>query len=748
MCKLTEAKPWGKELAGYGAALLVCSAVLVWSFGLHRSRVDLRVPLVSGGDALFVLTCVKGVIDHGWYLYNQALGAPGAMTLHDFPMADTLHYTIMKGIALFTHEPGKVANLFFLLTFPLSTLTSVWVMRRLGVGWGPCLVSGVLFAFLPYHFHRHICHLFLASYYMVPPAVFVAVRLAQARGLLLHRDAQTDKLRFTLLGREAPACLLICLLVSGAGVYYAFFASIVLLAAGLYGSVWHRTIHPALNACLLVALLSGGLLANLWPSLSYARSQGPNPEAVSRPPAETEVWALKVSHLLLPMQGHRLAPYSWFFNTNVSLYGVALGLVGSAGFLILVAWLCLRGRGDPGAREPGLLDVLSVLNGAAVLVATTSGFGFLFSLLVTGLIRCYYRMCVYLAFFALLTVAIMLDRVVRRLDRGTLGRAAGYGVLAAILAGGVLDQTTPLFRPNYAALKEEQQMYDTFIARVEAVVPPKAMVFQLPYCPFPEAGADNLIGAYEHLMPYLHSKKDIHWSFAAHKGRETDRWQRCLAARPAEEVVRTLALVGFHGIYLDRTGYADRGVAMETRLRQLLGGEPLVSADNRKLFFSMAGYTARLRERLSRSEWENLSRQALALIDCTWGSGFSWEEGQAGDTWRWCDAKGELRLINTGKLPRQVTIEMACSTGSPRPAHLWIESALVSARLDVQLGKQTPYRTTITVPPGNHLLSFRCDAEKINMPEVARIMVFRVHNFRLHEEDETLPAVAVAPQGL
>jgi phosphoglycerol transferase len=746
MCKLTQARPWCKALAGYGGAVLVCSAILVWLLGLHKSKVDLRVPLESHGDALFVLTCVKGVVDHGWYLRNEALGAPGVMGLHDFPMADTLHYVLMKGIALFTHDAGLVTNLFFLLTFPLCTLTSVWVMRRLGVGWGPAVVTGVLFAFLPYHMHRHICHLFLASYYMIPPAVLVAVRVAQGPRLLLHRDGATSKLRFTLVGGEALGCLAICLLISGAGVYYAFFASILLLAAGLYGSIWHRQVYPSLNACLLVALISVGLLANLWPSLSYARGQGPNPEAVSRSPAETEVWALKLSHLVLPMDHHRLASSFWVFDTHVSLYGVALGLVGSVGFLVLAAWLCLRGRGNPGAAQPNLFDVLSVLNGAAVLVATTSGFGFLFSLFVTGLIRCYYRICVYVAFLALLAVALLLDRLLRRLSRGVVGRMVAIGLLGLVLAVGVFDQTSPSYCPKYAALNQEYKMYDDFVAGIEAAVPEGAMVFQLPYCPFPEAGPDNLIAAYEHLRPYLHSTKNIHWSFAAHKGRETDLWQRWVTSRPPEELVRTLSLSGFHGIYLDRTGYADGGVAMEAKLRHLLGGEPLTSGNQRKLFFSMAAYNAQLRQQIPASEWEELKKRALVLLDCNWGKGFSWEEGPTGDTWRWCAAQGELCLLNTAPWPRKVSIEMSFSTGSPKPANLWIESSLVSGRLDVQLMPRTPYRATITVPPGKHVIKFRCDADKVNMPQIPRIMVFRVHNFRLHEEDATPPPVALAHQ--
>jgi phosphoglycerol transferase len=133
-----------------------------------------------------------------------------------------------------------------------------------------------------------------------------------------------------------------------------------------------------------------------------------------------------------------------------------------------------------------------------------------------------------------------------------------------------------------------------FIAQVEGLLPRGAMVFQLPCCGFPEGGGNNLIGAYDHLRPYLHSHA-IHWSFGAYKGREASLWQRGVAALPTPDMVRTLAQAGFAGIYVDRTGYPDRAAALETQLAQILGARPLTRADNRWLFFPMAEYNGRLR---------------------------------------------------------------------------------------------------------------------------------------------------------
>jgi phosphoglycerol transferase len=461
-----------------------------------------------------------------------------------------------------------------------------------------------------------------------------------------------------------------------------------------------------------------------------------------RSPSDTEVFALKISHMLMPIERHRVRRLVRFFGYQTSVWGVALGLVGSAGFLVLLARLCLRGRRVDNDSQPQLLDVLSVLNGSATLVATTSGFGFLFSLLVTGMMRCYYRICIYLGFLALLTIALLLDRLMRRLDRGVRSRAWAYALLAVVLIGGVFDQTGYWNQVPHHMLAGLYHQDRDFVASVEAVLPPGAMVFQLPYCGFPEGGNNPLLRTYDHLRPYIHSK-NIHWSFGAYKGRQTDLWQRTIVAQPTESMVRTLALAGFSGIYLDRTGYADNGVAMAATLAQLLKTRPIVRAEDRWLFFSMLDYNARLKKGMANSEWDSLSEQAKHVVAAGWGAGFSFEEELPGERWRWSDAVGELYLTNHAPFPRKIAIEMSLSTACPGPASLWIESSIFTTRLDVEQVKRTECMATLVVPPGKHTVTFRCNAPKLDVPNAGRNLVFRVHNFYLRElANEAFPPIA------
>ena len=159
-----------------------------------------------------------------------------------------------------------------------------------------------------------------------------------------------------------------------------------------------------------------------------------------------------------------------------------LGAVGAVGFLILVGMLLWRGRAAAGERQP-LLSTLAGLNLAALLLATTGGFGALFALLVSPHIRTYARMHVYIAFFALFCVALLLERLWRT------RRRAGVLLTAAVAFVGLLDQTTPAMVPPYAARARAYRADAAFVHSLEAQLPTGAQIFQLPYLRFPEGGA-------------------------------------------------------------------------------------------------------------------------------------------------------------------------------------------------------------------------------------------------------------------
>jgi phosphoglycerol transferase len=573
---------------GYAAAAVLSLVIVAGVLRLWRA--DLRVPIGYSGDVLFTGMMVKGVIENGWYYTYPRLGLPGVGELHDFPMAEGLHFAVMKLISLFGCDVFLTINLYFLLTFPLTALSAYAVLRHFRLGHLPSLVVSQLYTFLPYHIYRGICHLYLAAYYLVPLMIMVALWVCLDPGFLFRPRDGRGRPRLHLRGAKPVVSLVVCLLVSSAGVYYAFFGCFFLVVAALFACAARGQFRAVLTAGLLVAVTVAGGLLNMAPSLVYTWRNGGNEMTKRTHYIAAEIYGMKLTQLLLPIPGHRLnrladlrQRYDQMQPPGESACAT-LGTLGSLGFLLLLARLFMHRRSDP----PGVEDSLSVLNGAGALLATVGGFGALFALLVSPNIRCYNRLSVYLGFFCLAAVVLFLERLCRRFG-ARWGRLAFHGLLLALLPLGILDQTNRQLVPPYTLLKGYYDNDRAFIGAIEAALPRGANVFQLPYLAFPEIYPPGTMIDYDHMRGYLHSKH-LHWSYGAMKGRDAGCWQEQVSALPPEKLLPLLAAAGFDGIYLDRAGCPDLGFGFEKEVGRLLKAEALHSPDNRFLFFNLTAY--------------------------------------------------------------------------------------------------------------------------------------------------------------
>src|SRR3954454_12495164 len=170
----TPRKRYASLLPGVIAAL----ASLVGAyFVLHLWDASLHAPWTLGSeDALSVLLYMKVTLQHAWPLHNELLGAPYGQYLQDYPLGDPAQIVLTKLIGVFTGDVAAATNLFFLLTFPLTALSALWVFRRLDVATVPAVTCAVLFALAPFHFLRGEDHLMIAAYYTVPLSCFLIIR--------------------------------------------------------------------------------------------------------------------------------------------------------------------------------------------------------------------------------------------------------------------------------------------------------------------------------------------------------------------------------------------------------------------------------------------------------------------------------------------------------------------------------------------------------------------------------------------
>lgn len=704
-------------------------------------RADPRTPFEYGGDALFYEMVTKGIIDNGWYLRNNFIGMPGGAEVFYFPMDDNLHFLLIKLFSLFTSDYALIFNFYFLLTFPLTTISSLYVFRHFKISYLLAVLGSLLYTFLPYHFFRNQHHIILAGYYMIPLMVMVLLWIFSGRLLASGSDDNKSGPRLNLRSKRFIASIVICLLIASGGLgYYAFFGCFFLLVAGVSAALYWKSVRHLVVSLILAAVLFAGFVVNLVPNMIYIRSQGES-QTVIRGTGEAEAYGLKITQLLLPIDGHRipaLAHLKEKYNSAAPLVNenrnATLGVVGSMGFLTLLAWLLFW---KPAAGQMGgddetraLLSYLSLLNISGVLLATIGGFASLFALLISPQIRSYNRVSIYLAFFSFFAVLLLLESFSRR--RAQSGKALFQLSLGLILVLGILDQTGKgiYFVPDYAAFGAENASDADFVKRIEAAVPGGVMIFQLPYVEFPENPPVNLMQDYEHFRPYLHSKT-LRWSYGAIKERDNARWQMSTANLPTDQFLEAISLAGFSGVYLDRKGYLDNGAVLEAKLRSLLGIEPLVSANNQMSFFNLGEYNSKLAEKYG-AEIGSKRNLALHPLTLEWTGGCSGLEGSAENNWHWCSSEGELVINNPLGEERKLKLEMAIGTGYEEFANLSLDGPLVSEKLKINM-KPTAYSKTITVPPGRHVIRFECDAKRVHSPMDSRSLVFKVENFSLQE---------------
>ena len=551
-----------------GLAVLASVVPLVLAIVVLRFwRGDLGVPLEYYGDVNLQHLLVKSVIDQGWYFENPALGAPNELNLYDYPVlnGDTLNVLFVWVLGLLGAGSGAAMNLLYLASFPLVGLTGFLALRRLGSGPWPAFVCAILYALLPYHFIRGEGHLFLATYYAVPAGAFLALSVFSG-----------DRLR--------PALVIgLAILVGAASgsFYYSAFTIILVLAAAALRFAGTRDRRALAAGGVAAGALLAVSLVQLAPTLVNRAANGSNDQVAQRYTFESEVYSLKLTQLVLPLDGHRIDALARLKKRYTEKFppidagAASLGVVGTAG----LAWLLAVVLGAlVGRRAPGRHLALATLTLVAFLLATTGGVGTLLGV-VYAQIRAWNRLSIFIAFFAFAAVALGLTALGRRVRPPVFA-----AVLAAVLVVGVVDQTSNAFVPPYGLTRGEWDKDAAFFESIEERLPAGAAVVNLPYEPFPEPPAARQ-AVYEPVKGYLHTD-DLRWSWGAMRGRPDD-WAASNAIRPAAELVPAARQAGFAAILVDRLGYPDDGAAAETDLRTALGAEPDRSLNGRYLFWRL-----------------------------------------------------------------------------------------------------------------------------------------------------------------
>ncbi|WP_127168832.1 sugar translocase [Xanthomonas sp. BRIP62415] len=580
----TPARPllkaeWLPLLLGAVLSVVAGSVLLVgWRAGLLPV---LDYPLSYSGDALSSLWLTQRAME-GWIFENARSGFPFGSSFLDYPGADSGSFLFLKLAGMLAGSSAAALNLFFLLGFAANFLTAYWVMRWLRIGRSLSFTTAMLFTLAPFHFLR-LGHIFYTWYFSIPIYFMLAIRIARADASLDFWSARpTRKIALAVL----------YLVLSCFGVYYTAFGLILIGTScliALFQKNWTSITRIAAPA---IFFLAAGTLANVAPNVINERINGHNPEVAARAPGESEIYGVKLMHLILPRPEHRLPKLAnvtakYMANTplNNENTTASMGLIGSFGLAILalVAFARLAEQ-----RTEERIALFATLSAVLLAFMTIGGLGSLFAHVVSPSIRGWNRASIFITFSTLAAVAIVLQ-----LLSDKLGRRHGITIApvaaVVILVFGAWDQTSPVCSGCQSDARTAYEQDKRFIQSIEAALPPGAAVYQLPYMPFPEVPPRNALHTYDLAVGFLHSQH-LKWSYAGMKGREGDLFYRNLETQPAATQLQALHRFGFDAVYIDKRGYADQGAEVIGEWTRAIGEPPaMVREDGDVVVFRLPG---------------------------------------------------------------------------------------------------------------------------------------------------------------
>ena len=558
----------------FQAALTVLLLVVT----LKLWRTDIRVPMYYWGDTLPQLAIAKSIADGGWIWFIDRLGAPFGFAMAAYPQNLTTTSIVLKSLSLFSKEPGFLLNVYWLSTIVAASVNAHLALRVLGYGRSSATVFATLYAFLPYAFYRNIAHVSLV-FTFVPVLAAYAVQIAA-------NTAASLRSRWGMY-------VVICAIAQAFDyIYYTFFGAFVFIVAGILAWSYHRSAKHARIAFALCAVLVVSATINLTPSLLEWSRDGKPANDFDKTAAQTEIYGLKLRQLLSPVQPSRLTSLQAFgekekqFPNENENRTTRLGVVLSIGFVVMLAQFLFSPRLAPQPRAAGALTL------ACVLLATVGGFGALFSFLVTPDIRAYNRIVVFIAFFAIVYLAHVVDTWCAQIDlreRKPWSSAVVPFAMAFVLIVGVLDEGQAA-RPivgRYAIDAATFHAERTLVRDIERRHPNGGAVMQLPEAIFTPDNGRVKMQPYDHARAYLASRT-LSWSWPSYSSRRKS-WYESLGNPADPGFLDRLATSGFVGVWIDRFGYEPSELAkLEGALTARLGPPLVGGLQQRYAYFDLS----------------------------------------------------------------------------------------------------------------------------------------------------------------
>ena len=599
-------KKYKKDI--YSVAFMLVIITIFLAIFYKWDQFDLNVPFHYGtyGDSIGPMGKAK-LLSESFkaYLYERWAAPFGSNVSTNYPTilsnTTSLAYIILS---FFVEEPGKIVNIYFFSLFYFIALSMYITMRQIKIREWISLLGSLNFALLPYIFFRGSMHLVLSEYQFIPFVFLICFWMMFDESYLKFQRGfwRNPKNIFTLI---------VCIFIANNGIgYYPFFSCFFFCIIGLYMIVQKRYKELWKIVKVIFGVVANMIVAVL-PAISYKLSHSEQKEVISRSYREVEEYSLSLVRMFIPTNSHgipfleelssKLGTLSWA-NENTSAY---IGIIGIIGFCTLILCLLKKKRDTEYDEKMHMLSMLLIL---ACLFATIDGFNMIFSFLVTDTMRTYTRISVFIACICILAFGLYAENILTKV-KGKNSRIVGYAVIIMLFVIGSLEQIPTNMKRDYAEDIAKYYSDQKFIKEIEASLPEDSMIFQLPVQLYPEGGYNsNLIG-------FIHSDS-LRWSYGALKSEGESSFLQAVASLQVEEMLDTLAAIGYTGICVDIEAYGMIGTYAETdgemlveQLQSLLGEDAIYNANGKKVFFNLQNYREQMN--ISEDEWEEKRERLL-----------------------------------------------------------------------------------------------------------------------------------------
>lgn len=543
--------------------------------------------LYGGGDEFLGTLLAQNVIDTGWGWYNTRLASPSYLDYLAFPSESLLRnfdVILFKIIGAFGFNAFQIVGIVLLMEPLICVLTAYFALRSVIDEDWLSAIGALTFAFMPFYWQRFLPHMCLTMYMFVPLAILMCVWLYKGE-IFQSID------RCELYNRKNWLSGMFCLLIANNGIaYWQAFSCFFLFMTALFCKGMTETWKSVLPRFIPVGIIILLFAIELSPVVIDKYLLDNHFESPVRVAVEPEIFGLKVSQMLIPQQlpgdtGYERGLQEYFRNAPLSNENntAYLGVTGAVGFLILIGSIFFA------HAERGICNLLAKLNLAGFLLATIGGFSTIGTLVVFGyrgtFLRGYNRISVFLGLISIMGFCMFVQSLINSKPTARIRWRIGIAIL---MLAGLSFQSWVACGGQRGAWGSGLESYESdraFVSAIENRLPKGAMIYQLPYHPFPEAGPVKKMNDYQHLTGVLHSK-DLRWSYGTIRGTEADEWQKKLAGKDIVSQIELIKEVGYAGIYLDRRAYDQNELNnIEGALRKIVNGNPLVSKDKNLVFY-------------------------------------------------------------------------------------------------------------------------------------------------------------------